>query len=171
MKIYLMRHAIAVPQGSPGYSKDADRPLTLDGREKLFAVAQGLKKLDLHWDLIVTSPWLRAKQTAQVVAEVFAMPNLVQESFVLTPRHSTKELIAMIQQLPPAKSLLLIGHEPAISMHLSDLLCGHGDGRFDFKKAAVAALEFEGVPALGEATLLWMMAPAQMQRLGKKRKA
>ena len=171
MKLYLMRHAIAVPRGSPGYSKDADRPLTLEGREKLYAVAQGLEKLELNWDLIVTSPWLRAKQTAQVMAEVFAMPNLVKETFVLTPRHTTKELLAMIQDLPPAKSLLLVGHEPGLSMHLSNLLSGHGDCRFDFKKAGVAALNFEETPAVGEAILEWMMAPAQMIRLGKKRKS
>lgn len=170
MKLYLMRHAIAVPRGAPGFSKDSERPLTLDGREKLYAVSQGLKKLELNWDLILSSPYLRAKQTAQVVAEVFGMPNLVKETFVLTPRHSTKELVAAIQEMPPAKSLLLVGHEPSLSTHLSHLLAGHERCRFDFKKAGIAALEFEGFPKIGEATFLWMMAPFQMIRLGKKRK-
>lgn len=171
MKLYLMRHAIAVPRDTPGYSKDAERPLTLDGREKLYAVCQSLKKLELDWELILSSPYLRAKQTAQVMAEVFGMPNLVKESFVLTPRHSTKELLAAIQDMPPMKSLLLVGHEPALSMHLSNLLAGHDRCRFDFKKAGVVALEFEGAPQTGKAKLLWMMTPAQMMRLGKKRKS
>jgi phosphohistidine phosphatase len=170
MKLYLMRHAIAVPRGSSQFPKDADRPLTLDGREKLRLACQGLKKLKLDWDLIASSPYLRAKQTAAVVAEIFEMGTFIRECQELAPNSTTPDLMALLSTLPAKQSLLLVGHEPALSLHLSYFLAGHDRCRFKIKKAGIFALEFAGHPKLGQATLLWMLAPSQMMRLGKKRR-
>ena len=64
MNLYILRHGIAVERGTPGYAKDADRPLTLEGERKLQLIAQAMKALDLAFDLILSSPYLRARQTA-----------------------------------------------------------------------------------------------------------
>jgi phosphohistidine phosphatase len=169
IKVYLMRHAIAEPRGTPAYEDDSERPLTLDGRKKLIAVCRGLSRLKPEWDLILTSPYLRAKQTATIVAEYFEISHLVQEVPTLEPGHTTKQLVKILQDLPTVQSLLLIGHEPSLSQHLAAFLFGSPKGRFDFRKAGVACLQFDALPDEGEGTLLWMMGPGQLRRIGGKR--
>jgi phosphohistidine phosphatase len=169
MKIYLMRHAIAVPRETPGFAEDADRPLTDMGRKKLEAACRGLAYIKPDWDLILTSPYLRAKQTAAIVGEYFEMGHLLQEVPVLAPGHTTKQLVPILKDLPAIKSVLLVGHEPSLSQHLSCFLFGTTRGRFFFKKSGMACLRFDNPPEEGEGTLLWMMAPSQLQRLGRKK--
>lgn len=164
-----MRHAIAVPRGTAGFDNDEQRPLTDVGRKKLASVCQGLNYLKPGWEAILTSPALRAKQTAAAVAEYFEISHLIQEVPILAPGHTTKQLVFVLKDLPAVKSVLLIGHEPSLSQHLSCFLFGTSRGHFDFKKAGVACLEFNGQPEEGEGSLLWMMGPAQLQRIGKKR--
>ena len=69
MNLYILRHGIAVEHGAPGYAKDADRPLTPEGERKLGQIAEAMKALELTFDLILSSPYLRARQTAEIVAE------------------------------------------------------------------------------------------------------
>ncbi len=169
MKLYLMRHAVAVPRGTPGFDEDADRPLTDIGRKKLDSVCGGLSHLKPNWDLILTSSYLRAKQTAAAVANHFEMTHMVQEVPILAPGHTTKQLVAVLKDLPAVKSLLLVGHEPSLSQHLSCFLFGTPRGLFIFKKAGVACLEFEHTPEESQGALAWMMGPGQLQRLGRKK--
>ena len=68
MDLYLLRHGIAVEPGSPGYAKDADRPLTPEGERKLGQIAEAMEALELSFDLILSSPYVRARQTAEIVA-------------------------------------------------------------------------------------------------------
>lgn len=164
-----MRHAIAVPRGTPGYDEDSERPLTDVGKKKLAVVCAGLSYLKPDWELILTSPYVRAKQTAETVAEYFEISHLIQEVPILAPDHTTKQLVTVLKDLPSVKSVLLVGHEPSLSQHLSCFMFGTPRGRFQFKKAGVACLEFSSPPEEGEGTLLWMMAPAQLSRIGKKK--
>jgi len=169
MELFLMRHAIAVPQGAPGFEQDADRPLTDEGRKKLEGVCRGLGHLVSGWDVILTSPYVRAKQTADAVAAYFEISHLVQEAPVLTPGHTTKQFVAILKDLPSVRRVLAVGHEPSLSQHFSCFVFGTPRGRFDFKKAGVACLEFADRPEEGEALLSWFMAPAQFLRIGKKK--
>ncbi len=168
-ELFLMRHAIAVTRGEGVYEEDADRPLTEEGRKKLSAVCRGLSHLVSGWDLILTSPFVRAQQTASALAAHFELSHLIQEAPVLTPGHTTKQLVDFLQSLPSVKKILMIGHEPSLSQHLSCFLFGTPRGKFDFKKSGIACLEFLACPEEGEATLSWFMAPAQLSRLGKKK--
>lgn len=169
MELFLMRHAIAVPQGTAGFEEDADRPLTDEGRKKLDGVCRGLSHLVSGWDLILTSPFVRARQTANAVGVHFEISHLVQEAPVLTPGHTTKQLVAILKDLPPMKKVLIVGHEPSLSQHLSCFVFGTPRGKFDFKKSGVASLEFIDKPEEGEGILSWFMAPAQLLRIGKKK--
>ncbi len=170
MKIYFMRHGLAVQRGSPGYQDDSERPLTDVGRKKLLAVCGGLDHLEPDWDLIVSSPYVRAKQTAEVVAEYFGMSHLVQESEVLIPGHTLHALSSFLSSLVPVRSLLLVGHEPLLSQNISAYIFGSPHGRILMKKAGVACLEFENDIQENQGALLWLMGPSQLQRLGKKRR-
>src|ERR1051325_8453393 len=68
MEIYVLRHGIAVERGTPGYKKDSDRPLTKEGEEKVEQIAQAMLAMDLKFDLILSSTYLRAAKTAKIVA-------------------------------------------------------------------------------------------------------
>ena len=69
MEIYILRHGIAVERGTPGCKKDSDRPLTEEGERKMWQIAKAMLRMDLKFDLILSSPYIRAKRTAEVVAE------------------------------------------------------------------------------------------------------
>ena len=68
MMLYLMRHGLAVEPGSPGFKMDADRALTHKGRRQLRKIARAMKGMELEFDLILSSPFVRARQTAEIVA-------------------------------------------------------------------------------------------------------
>src|SRR3989338_8240474 len=69
MRLYLIRHAEAVPHGAPGYPQDAQRPLTHEGRAQALAAGEALKRLQVAPDVLLTSPYVRAVQTAEQVAK------------------------------------------------------------------------------------------------------
>jgi phosphohistidine phosphatase len=169
MKLYLMRHGIAVPFGSPEFANDADRPLTDDGRKKLASICRGLSHLDPDWKMILTSPLLRTKQTADIVGEIFEIGHLIQELPALAPGHTTRQLVGALKGLDEVDSVLLVGHEPSLSQHLSCFLFGTPKECFEFKKAGVACIEFHDRPEEGEGMLRWMLSPGQLQRVGKKK--
>ncbi len=170
MKIYFLRHAIAVQRGTPGYDDDSLRPLTDMGERKLQLACEGMRYLEPDWDLIVTSPYLRAKETAQIVAQHFNLMHLLREDESLIPQKSTEDLNRFLQTLLPLRSLLLVGHEPAMSRHVSNYVFGSEYGHVQMKKAGLACVEFKDAVDIGRGTLLWLLTPGQMQRLGRKRK-
>lgn len=70
MNLYLIRHAIAVDEGDPEYAQDSLRPLTEKGRKKMRQIARGLRALGAEFDLIVSSPYVRARETAEILSDV-----------------------------------------------------------------------------------------------------
>src|SRR5215470_13454393 len=85
IQLYLMRHGIAADLGEGGVIKDADRPLTMEGRAKMKQAATGLRELELKFNLVLTSPLLRARQTAEAVAEVLDLQHRVKILESLAP--------------------------------------------------------------------------------------
>ena len=77
MNIYIIRHAIAVDEGMPEYEKDSERPLTDKGRKKMRQIAKGLRTLGVEIDLILSSPYVRARETAEILASEFKMKKKV----------------------------------------------------------------------------------------------
>src|SRR5262249_12796622 len=124
MEIYILRHGIAVERGTRGYGKDSDRPLTKEGEEKTRQIAQVLVGMDLQLDLILSSPFLRAKQTAKIVAE--ALREEVTFTELLEPDANPSELIAEINDEKPQR-VMLVGHEPDLSALVSLLITGSND--------------------------------------------
>src|SRR5438046_10217163 len=121
MEIYILRHGIAVERGMPGYKKDSDRPLTKEGEEKLHQIAQAMLAMDLKFDLILSSPYVRAAQTANIVAS--ELDEEVTFTDFLLPDANPLELIREINRTKP-QSVLLVSHEPDLSRLLSLLVNG-----------------------------------------------
>ena len=161
MQLLLVRHAIAVERGSRGYSDDRARPLTPEGRKRMAEVAAGIAKLFTPAE-ILTSPVLRARQTAEILAKVWRCPVFELETLGTGDHPAT--LTAASRR--GADNVALVGHEPWMGELLSYLLTGDpGDIAAPFKKGGAAVVEsFDGHTA-GDWSLTWAMPPAALRRV------
>jgi phosphohistidine phosphatase len=161
MNLYLMRHAIAIEPDEN--TEDSQRPLSEKGRKRLEKIARNLEKLDLSFDLILTSPYLRARQTADVVADALNLkPKHVVESENLVPLGFVDQLIEEINAHEPIEFLLIVGHEPFLSQLIGMLVAGDASLSIEMKQAGLCRLSIESLIYGRCATLEWLMTPAQL---------
>lgn len=163
MTLYILRHGIAVEPGTTGYEKDADRPLTPEGERKLGQIAEAMKALELTFDLILSSPYLRARQTAEIVAEAFQARKKLQFSSSLACGGDTKELVSYLNRLRPyPEHVLLVGHEPYLSGLISLLVADNTTSTVVMKKGGLCKLSIESLKHGRCAALAWLLTPKQM---------
>lgn len=164
MELYLLRHAIAVERaGFDG--PDEERPLTPEGRRKLRRVAEAMRVMGLSFDVLFSSPLVRALQTAELVAQLLRVKRRLQITELLSPSTPATNQLAWLNELRPRPgSVLLVGHEPNFSRLTSRLLTGHEQMAIHFKKAGLCQLRAEPIQA-GRATLEWLLTPRQMERM------
>jgi phosphohistidine phosphatase len=166
MNLYLLRHGIAGERGDPRYADDSLRPLVPEGRRKMRRIAAGMHALNLEFELWLTSPSLRARQTAEIVAAVYhAQPDLhwVAE---LAPEGSPRKLVHLLQQQhAAAENILLVGHEPYLGELMSLLLAGRTDLPLGLKKGGLCLLSVESLGAGPCARLEWLLTPRQLLAL------
>ena len=164
MRLFILRHGIAVEPGTPGFENDSARPLVPKGEHRLRKAAAAMKKMDLSFDLILSSPFLRAKQTAEIVAGELKLKKRVQFSDALACGGSAKTLIRQLTDLKPApENVLLVGHEPDLSRLISRLVANDETAAVEMKKGGLCKLE---VPELHHgrcAKLIWLLTPSQME--------
>jgi phosphohistidine phosphatase len=166
MELFILRHAIADQRDPTKYPDDALRPLTEKGMKRMRRVAEGLLAAGLQFDVIYTSPYTRAKQTAEIVAEVFDMRNDVRETDTLAVDGDPEDLIEELKKTEKdAASVLLVGHEPYLSELISLLLVGDASLDLTMKKGGVCKLTV-GMLKYGKcATLDWLIPPSLSTRL------
>ena len=168
MQIYLLRHAIAEPRNSRLYPDDRDRPLSAKGGEEMRAGARGMAALDLDFDRVLTSPLLRARQTARIVARVLRPRPTLTLSPLLAPGASSAELLRELARFPAGNSLLLVGHEPDLSSFASLLLLGPGkELPLNFKKGGLGRIDFQGGARAQAGRLFYHLSPRILRGLGK----
>lgn len=170
MDIYLMRHGIAVLREESRGRPDAERPLTDEGAHKTEQVARGLARLGVAIDRVITSPLVRARQTAAIAARALGLEDRVQEWVELGAGGSNEALLGRLRAAEQDKSfkgVLLVGHEPQLSELTSMFLSGTRDLSIDFKKAGVCCLQVGPALKWGEATLRWFVTPKQFRLLGQ----
>ena len=167
MRLYLLRHAIAVPHGAPGYAQDAKRPLTQEGLVQAREVGAGLKRLKISPELILTSPYVRAAQTAEGVALALGKKAPVRELGALIAETDPKATSQALKEFSGCGELLLVGHEPHLSAWLAELVAGPRSLQCNFKKAGVACVEVAQVPPpTGSGVLRWLLTPKQLTLIG-----
>jgi phosphohistidine phosphatase len=166
MNLYVVRHAIAVERGTPGFEDDSQRPLTDQGRQKMIGIARGLKQLKTELQAIVSSPYVRARETAEVLAEGLEFKvGAIEFSDALLPMADPAELLKEIRSKHQVANLAVVGHEPHLSSLISFLLMKNMDMSINFKKGGVCLVSLELSPRGGEATLEWLMTPRQLMSL------
>jgi phosphohistidine phosphatase len=156
MDVYLLRHGVA-EEGSAGVP-DSERALTKEGIQKLREVMRLARNAGLDPELIISSPYRRAQETARIAAEELGYQQAIAESASLIPSAHPEAVWEEIRVHREASSLLLVSHEPLMSSTLAYLL-GAPALRVDFKKGALARLALEGFSAKPRATLRWFLAP------------
>ena len=162
MNLYILRHGIAVDPSSPDYPNDRDRPLTPKGERKLQRIAEAMLALELSFDVILSSPYLRARQTAEIVAEVFRARKKLEFTDSLTPESSPKKLIGILSGMKPQPDdVLLSGHEPYLSGLISLLISGEPGLAVVMKKGGLCKLSVEHLKPGRCASLEWLLTPNQ----------
>jgi phosphohistidine phosphatase len=150
MRLYFLRHGLADwPDWDP--ARDHERPLTKEGLKKMKEQAKTLLALDLKLDAILSSPYTRAYQTADIVAAKLRLD--VRTEPRLAPGFNMDQLKEIVASFNDEQALLLVGHEPTFSMVIAELI---GGGRVQMKKGALARVD---VNRELQGELVWLLQP------------
>lgn len=163
-ELYVMRHAIAVNRGSPGFSDDFKRPLTPEGKKKMYEIAAGLRRVGFDVDWIVTSPLVRARETAEIVAEELGgVPT--DHCDALRPGGSPEALISFLAKSADRKRVLVVGHEPDLSELAARLISAGRRANLAFKKGGCCLITFDEFPPESPGQLMWWLTPKMMRKM------
>jgi phosphohistidine phosphatase len=165
MNLYIMRHAEAEQEAQSG--GDESRKLTERGRGRVRDAAKGLRTLGLRFDALLTSPLLRATETAGIIATEYSndpAPRVLPE---LAPEIPPREALAAFTAFARHDSVLAVGHEPQVSELVALLLSANGNVAIRFKKGACIALDTPQAIEPGSAELMWMLTQRQLRKLRK----
>ena len=164
VNLYIVRHGVAVDIGESGVATDAERFLTVEGREKCARIALGLRQLDVRPEIVVSSPLLRAVETAQLFMAGLSVRKSVETFDFLKCGARTSDLLTWLRGRSES-SIMVVGHMPDVAQFCSDLLTPHGDLGMVFKKAAVCHISFDGKPDKGRGMLELLLQPHQSLRI------
>jgi phosphohistidine phosphatase len=163
MNLFIMRHGIAVDLGAPGIAHDAERPLTPEGQSKLGQIIKAVHGMELSFEAIISSPYVRARQTAELIACSFKKSTKVELREALAPDGTSALVIETLRRLKPApENLLLVGHEPNLSHLVSVLVGSKGGSCVVFKKGGLCKLCVHSLRPRPDASIEWLLTPKQM---------
>ena len=168
MKLYLLRHADAGEASAEGYTTDATRSLTPKGIKRTRQLANSLRQMEITFDAVLSSPLIRAQQTAEIVARSLGLEKKLRHCSQLAPDGALTDAIALVASTAlKANSILLVGHEPNLSRMISLLCTGGTNLGLTLKKGGLCRLELTEVKSGPCATLEWLLSP---RHFGPKRK-
>ena len=167
MDLYVLRHGIAGERDSQKYPDDRERPLTRKGIERLRLQARGMNSLGIAPDLILTSPLVRALQTAEVVRDGLTHKGRLDISECLVPWAEPGEILDELRKAHESEGrIMVVGHEPHLSSLISLVASGTLDCAIRLKKGALCKLR---IPTLGPGRcgrIEWSLTPKQISKLG-----
>lgn len=156
MELYVFRHAIA--EDARAGQRDADRSLTEEGRKKAAEVVKAARRAGLKPSLIVSSPYLRAVQTAQIAANELGNKGEIVKIEALVPHGSPQSVWHELRAFRDEAAVLVAGHEPLLSRLVAYLLAAP-QLKIEMKKAAMVRIDLESFGPAPHGTLRWMMTP------------
>ncbi|MGH7216485.1 MAG: SixA phosphatase family protein [Nitrospiraceae bacterium] len=168
MDCVFLRHGIAVERDE-WEGPDADRPLTERGAKRVAQVAAGLSRLDVQPTHVLSSPLIRAVETAKIAHSSLQVHSVVQIVDELLPDAPPNRLLSILHKFPPESCVLCIGHEPQLGRAASVLLSGRASASFPLKKAGACLIELSIQVKPGRGVLRWWLTPGQLRAIGKRK--
>lgn len=161
LELYIIRHGLA---GSclEDEKQDEKRPLKKKGKEQMKDIAKGLKKLNIDFDIVLTSPLLRSKESAEIVNAYCGDSKKVMVTDLLSPGSSFVNLIRFLNKQKGSKKVAIVGHEPFLSGFASYCLSKNKNSLMNLKKGGVLKLEVDETIKPGGCLLSWLMEPCQI---------
>jgi phosphohistidine phosphatase len=163
-ELYLVRHGLAEERGD-AWPDDAKRPLTEEGMARMRKAVRGLARLSVSIDLILTSPLVRARQTAEIVAAGLEPRPTILNVDALTPAGTFTSLAGELEKHARRTRIALVGHEPNIGEIAARLVGSRHP--IEFKKGAVCRIDVEQLPPHGPGDLRWFLPPRALRYIQK----
>ena len=165
MDVLLIRHAEAGDRDPAAYPDDDLRAVTPGGERKMAAAAHAMKAMGIRFDHLVTSPLVRAVQTAAILCDTFGRHEPAQISDALGHDCTPLGIVQLLSRFPAGDCIALVGHEPALSAVAAAMIGPSGDARIALKKGGCIGIGFDGTARLGTGTLLFHLKPGQLKKL------
>lgn len=166
MELYVLRHAIALSATEAGVSQDAERPLSEEGVDKMKTIAAGMKKIGVEVELVLSSPYVRAKETAIIAHDRLGKDVSLEFTTALASGQDAKFVLAELKQrFQKSKRIMIVGHEPDLS-NLIGRITSLGRLRVEMKKGGLAKIEITELSPELKGTLEWLLTPKVMLQIG-----
>ena len=165
VQLFLMRHGIAEERIGPYASNDAKRPLTAKGKKRTKQIAEGLQRLGLGFDWIVTSPLVRARETAEIVAATAPGSVPFDQCPALRPGGAFEEIMSFLGETRRYHRVLLVGHEPDLSTLAARLIGAGPAASLMFKKGGCCLIHCDRHAAQSSGQLVWWLTPGLLRSL------
>jgi phosphohistidine phosphatase len=165
MHLLVIRHAIAEDREEFAKSgrDDSERPLTRLGRRRMRRNARGLRRVAPVIDVIASSPFTRAADTASIVADTLGVREEIVTLDALTPEQPSEALLPWLLTQQADATIAIVGHEPQLGRLVTWLLTGSAQSHVVFKKGGACLLDLGVRPSAGGALLHWLLTPAQLR--------
>ena len=163
-ELYVVRHDLAEARGD-AWPDDTKRPLTEEGMQRMRRASRSLARLGVEIDVVLTSPLVRARQTAEIFAAAFAPHPAVVNLDALAPGGSASAVLSELDNYSRKKRIALVGHEPGIG-ELGARLAGMRHP-MEFKKGAICRVDVDALPPKNPGTLRWFLSPKILRNLKK----
>ncbi len=161
MEVYFLRHGIA--EDLSPTRKDADRALTEEGVKRMKKAALGMRRLELTFDAVVSSPLVRARQTAELAIAGLGHKGTLRFSDALTPEAEFGDLLNLLSEFPENARVLVVGHQPSMADFVSRLISPKGEARIEVKKGSLTRVDLDGDGGVPRGILQWAM-PSRILR-------
>ena len=165
MQLFILRHAAALPHGTPGYPTD-NRPLTEEGIEKFTECAKAINIIAGTFGVIISSPLVRALHTAKILAEHTSYIKEIIITEHLLPGSPQRSLFKFLKQYQHSERVCLVGHEPHLGFIASKLI-GRDESVIELKKGAICRIDIENLPPEKPGKLIWLIQPKQLIMFNK----
>jgi phosphohistidine phosphatase len=165
MWLYIVRHAIAAPHGTPGIQDD-DRDLTDEGVKKMREAAAGLRELEYIPEILLSSPLIRARRTAEILLETLGTGIETKISSALAPSGSRRELYRELAHFSNrAKAIMIVGHQPSLGEIAGEIAWGSPEHCIDLKKGGACAIELKSMRGIPKGSLFSLLTPSVLRKL------
>ena len=165
MYLYLIRHAVAHKRDQERWPDDSRRPLTPEGEEAFEGAARGLTRIVPEVEVLLSSPYERAWQTAEILAEQAGWP-APEKLTALEPEVPPEEVVVALQTYQGKQSVALTGHRPCLHELAVYLLTGDAySADMKIKKGGIVCIEFGDAPKAGAGTLRWLFTPKVLRNI------